>query len=388
MESMRRYFWEVALRTNPNLSRGLPWIAGVLAFAGALLWGSGLVRGEVNIPSWQPNGFDDGQNGGSSQVLSVSPIPDGWRLVCRLGNQPVSYCGLGLSIPPTESSFVDLRDLSDLELTVRNTAGGSAKVVLTAHDPVVTRAEIPLSFRYSEARLQPSQGRITIPVGDFRLATWWLDLGMVSPKETDLRLDRFHGLGLQVNAQGKGSPDTLDLLDLRLLTRSRTPWIPIAALWSIALVLGLVILRDRRRSLAQEPSPSTQEVPSPTPLALKSSSDEARERLVAWLREHYMESDLDADAVARATGIAKDRLASLLRESYGMPFKPFLNELRLTEATRLLRETDRTISEVAFAVGYNTHTHFSRIFRDRFGCSPVEWRERETQPPPDLAPGT
>jgi AraC-like DNA-binding protein len=380
------YFSHVLRFENPKTRRLLSRMAGLLVLAGALLWGFSQVRRETHIPSWQPDAFDDRQSGGSSQVLSVGPIPGGWRLVCQLGDQPVSYCGMALSIPPTESTIVDLRDLSDLELTVRNTAGGSAKVVLTAHDPVVTRPAIPLSYRYSEARLESNQGRITIPVGDFKLATWWLDLGMVSPKETDLRLDRFHGIGLQVNAQGRGAPDTLDLLDLRLLTRPRTPWLPIALLWSLAVVAGLVILVSRRLAPPQEPAPSLQDVPSPTPLALKSSTDEARDRLVAWLREHYMESDLDADAVTRGTGIAKDKLASLLRESFGMPFKPFLNELRLTEATRLLRETDRSISEIAFAVGYNTHTHFSRIFRDRYGCSPVEWREREPQAAPETSP--
>lgn len=293
---------------------------------------------------------------------------------------------MGFSVPPTDSSFMDLSDLSDVELTFRNTAGGSAKVILTAHDPEVTRPGLPLSYRYSESRLEPVQGRVSLTAKDFRLATWWLDLGMVSPKETELRLDRFHGLGLQITAQGKGRQDTLDVLDLRLHTRPSPPWILISLAWSVALVLVVASLRSRRPVASNDQSPSPLDVPSPAHLALKSSSDEARERLVAWLREHYMESDLDADAVARGTGIAKDRLASLLRDSFGMPFKPFLNELRLTEATRLLRETDRTISEIAFAVGYNTHTHFSRIFRDRYGCSPVEWRERETQPKAEAPP--
>lgn len=380
------YFSQVVRFDNPKTRRLLPRVAGLLVIGGALLWAFSLVRREATVPSWEPNAFDDRQSGGSSEVLSVGPIPGGWRLVCRLGDQTVSYCGMGLSVAPTESSIVDLRDLSDLELTVRNTAGGSAKVVLTAHDPLVTRPNLPLSYRYSEARLESNQGRLSIPARDFRLATWWLDLGMVSPKETDLRLDRFHGLGLQVNAQGRGAPDTLELLDLRLLTRPETPWGWIAALWSLALVVGVLILGNRRVSRPVEAVPSLQDVPSPAPLALKSSSDEARERLVTWLREHYMESDLDADAVSRGTGIAKDRLASLLRDSFGMPFKPFLNELRLTEATRLLRETDRSVSEIAFAVGYNTHTHFSRIFRDRYGCSPVEWREREPQDSPETSP--
>jgi len=339
---------------------------------------------QAPLPDWKVGAYGDGSTGGTSRVLSLSPIQGGWQLACDLRSQGFSYCGLSLAAPAGDSSVVDLRDLADIELTIRKTSNGLAKVILAADDPAITRPNIPLSHRYSEAKIDRNQGHVSLAERDFRLATWWLDLGMVPPDETERRLDRVHELNVQINAKGSSALDTLEVTDLVIHTRRAPLWPGILGLWGLSALLAGIQWRRRTRSRSL-PHPIEQGVPAPAPLALKSSNDEARDRLVAWLREHYMDSTLDAEAVARGTGIPKDRLATLLRDAYGMPFKPFLNELRLTEATRLLRDTDRSVSEIAFAVGYNTHTHFSRIFRERHACSPVEWREQNI-PPADTAP--
>lgn len=359
-------------------------LALAMVLSGGVLLGVSAIRREAEQPAWRLFSYGDSPSG-DSKVVSAVPTPGGWRIVCRLGAKPMSYCGLGLEVPPYDSSTLDMSDLADIEALVRNTAGGAAKVLLNSHDPAITRPDVPLSYRYSEARMEPTRGRIHVSARDFKLATWWLDLGRVSPRDKELRLDRFHGFGVQIHSPRGRELDTLEVLDLRFHTRLKPAWGVILPLWIGAAVLASwwgLSWRRWRRARGQE-----RELPVPEPLALKSASDEARERLVGWLRVHYKDSELDAEAVAKATGIPKDRLGSMLREAYGMPFKPFLNELRLAEATRLLQETDRTVSEIAFAVGYNTHTHFSRIFRDRYACTPVEWREKslkggvESHPP-------
>lgn len=48
--------------------------------------------------------------------------------------------------------------------------------------------------------------------------------------------------------------------------------------------------------------------------------------------------------------------------------------LRLQKAGELLRKTDLSVGEVAFAVGMESLSHFSRVFRRHFGCSPREYR--------------
>jgi AraC-like DNA-binding protein len=50
---------------------------------------------------------------------------------------------------------------------------------------------------------------------------------------------------------------------------------------------------------------------------------------------------------------------------------------RLRAAKRQLRETGKTVAQLAHAVGYEAAEAFSRAFKREFGLSPLHWRERD-----------
>jgi AraC-like DNA-binding protein len=49
----------------------------------------------------------------------------------------------------------------------------------------------------------------------------------------------------------------------------------------------------------------------------------------------------------------------------------------MTEAKRLLKESEGTISEIAYSVGYNNVTHFNRVFKTETGIAPGDFRKGE-----------
>lgn len=55
----------------------------------------------------------------------------------------------------------------------------------------------------------------------------------------------------------------------------------------------------------------------------------------------------------------------------------WLIEKRLDHALHLLTNTDKTVSEAAFDSGFENASHFSRVFRQRFGGSPMSIRRRQ-----------
>ena len=59
----------------------------------------------------------------------------------------------------------------------------------------------------------------------------------------------------------------------------------------------------------------------------------------------------------------------------GIPPMKYLTVLRLQTAGFELRETSRTIAQVAHAAGYQSGEAFSRAFKRQFGQSPVQWRD-------------
>ena len=64
------------------------------------------------------------------------------------------------------------------------------------------------------------------------------------------------------------------------------------------------------------------------------------------------------------------------------PFRGYVQTQRLERCKRDLADPAyqaRHIGEIAFAWGFNDLAHFSRIFKQRFGVSPREWREQPRQ---------
>lgn len=65
----------------------------------------------------------------------------------------------------------------------------------------------------------------------------------------------------------------------------------------------------------------------------------------------------------------------LIKQRTGKTFVDFLNELRLGYATRLLIESNKTVTEICFECGFNNISNFNRIFKKSQGCTPSEFRE-------------
>jgi AraC-like DNA-binding protein len=89
--------------------------------------------------------------------------------------------------------------------------------------------------------------------------------------------------------------------------------------------------------------------------------------------------DLTAAAVARRQRVTPRYVHKLL-ESEGLTLSAFVLERRLARAHRILSEprfSDRTISSVAFDVGFGDLSYFNRVFRRRYDATPSEIRQRQ-----------
>jgi DNA-binding LacI/PurR family transcriptional regulator/AraC-like DNA-binding protein len=100
------------------------------------------------------------------------------------------------------------------------------------------------------------------------------------------------------------------------------------------------------------------------------------ERIIRYLGNQYAKPDLCLNDIADATGISQKKITRLIGGKYHISFKKLLNTIRSTEAKRLLEQTDLYITDIAFQVGYNSRTHFSRVFTSTEGISPREYRRR------------
>ncbi len=89
--------------------------------------------------------------------------------------------------------------------------------------------------------------------------------------------------------------------------------------------------------------------------------------------------------LARVSGVSEAHFARSFREAFGLPPHRYLLTRRIERATALLRDTDLSITEIAFQTGWSSLGTFGRTFRDVTGESPGVVREREKATAHELA---
>lgn len=95
-----------------------------------------------------------------------------------------------------------------------------------------------------------------------------------------------------------------------------------------------------------------------------------------FIKSRLESPTLDADEVARAMGLSRSALYRLFKDSGGIAH--YIREQRLRRSfADLVGERGRRsqIAEIAWCRGFYDAAHFSRLFKERFGCSPSEARE-------------
>jgi AraC-like DNA-binding protein len=79
-------------------------------------------------------------------------------------------------------------------------------------------------------------------------------------------------------------------------------------------------------------------------------------------------------AAARLAGMSAPRFMKTFKQVAGTTLVAYLNHARLAAAARLLRESDRTVAEIANATGFADQSYFDRRFKRAFGTTPKDFR--------------
>lgn len=87
-------------------------------------------------------------------------------------------------------------------------------------------------------------------------------------------------------------------------------------------------------------------------------------------------SDISLDSIAQVATMSKPSFCRFFKKRTRKTFAVFLNEVRIQEACKLLRSTDKNISEIAYLSGFNNISNFNRQFKKVVFCSPKEFRNK------------
>ena len=115
---------------------------------------------------------------------------------------------------------------------------------------------------------------------------------------------------------------------------------------------------------------------NPKAIAVSSADEKFFERVQKVLEELLTDPGFTADRFASEMTMSRMQLHRKLKALTGLSTTEFIRSQRLKIASKMIRETDLTISELAYEIGFNTPSYFIKCFKETFGVTPLEFQNQ------------
>jgi len=112
------------------------------------------------------------------------------------------------------------------------------------------------------------------------------------------------------------------------------------------------------------------ELPKPV---MENADDKLFGRINEAVKKHLDDSEFSVQQLSDEVGISRVHLNRKMKERYGVSPNVFIRSFRLKQAAYLLINNKVNVSEVAYKVGFSSHSYFTTSFHDYFGMSPKEF---------------
>ncbi len=139
------------------------------------------------------------------------------------------------------------------------------------------------------------------------------------------------------------------------------------------------------QSLGESLSPSTFSVDvlrkicqkKATSLLQSSGNERIVDSIIQYINEHYCD-DLSIAMLSEQFNLSSNHITNLLKQELGIRYNDYITQLRLEHAKELLITTNLSVKNITSACGYYSQSHFTKLFVEKEGCTPIEYRKRNT----------
>ncbi|MDN3723739.1 AraC family transcriptional regulator [Aequorivita sp. SDUM287046] len=107
------------------------------------------------------------------------------------------------------------------------------------------------------------------------------------------------------------------------------------------------------------------------------SSELKQINYISGLIESNISDIPTVENLARESGLNVNKLQEGFKKLYGTTVNNYVQKVRLDAAYSLLTKTDLSISEIVIAIGLSSKSYFSKIFREKYGISPSDFRKKQ-----------
>ncbi|MBQ3133369.1 MAG: PocR ligand-binding domain-containing protein [Clostridia bacterium] len=106
---------------------------------------------------------------------------------------------------------------------------------------------------------------------------------------------------------------------------------------------------------------------------LKPSHEDMADLIKKYINRHYNER-ITLDTLAEKFDCCKATVMNSFKKKFDTTVIAYLNRVRLDRAEQLVRSTDMSFKEISYVCGFYDQNYFSKLFNERFGCSPTAFR--------------
>ena len=110
-------------------------------------------------------------------------------------------------------------------------------------------------------------------------------------------------------------------------------------------------------------------------LKSKTSSKDLAKTIKEYICQNFRK-ELSLESIAEAFYISTYYLSHLMKDEYDISPIQYIMQLRIGEAQNLLGNTDLTVTDISYSVGYKNISYFNILFKRHVGMTPVEYRNK------------
>ena len=151
-------------------------------------------------------------------------------------------------------------------------------------------------------------------------------------------------------------------------------------LWLLSFVfivsVGFIVLFMRKRRKVVSAMSVSESTDIDTEIALSEEPSPFILQATRIVESHIADPDFSVEQFAAEMAMSRTKLFTLMKAETDKTVMEFLRDIRLSRAADLLR-TDKPVSEIALACGFNDTSNFRRTFMKRFGVSPSQYRKEQ-----------
>ncbi len=320
-------------------------------------------------------GYEDHADKGNSEAELKTNPEQSLELTYTLGGKfEYPYVGIALS-KKNPKQYFDINDYSSVSLKIKAEHTKIIRINIKTYCEKFSNIENSNSYMSNvyELKYSPEEEEYEIPLKEFSTPDWWY------------RDNQIDSIGSKMNCAFSNT-QSVEIENCAFLPTGIKDKITLSSFaftaenlyYLYTLIIGLILSIIAFLIGYTKKKKTVFVTYQPTP-EINNGNDALEKKVFDYIAANYSNPELSLSLINKETGYNENKISAIIKTKYNQSFKQYINNIRMTEAKRLLNESEANISEIAYSIGYNNVTHFNRVFKSETGIAPGDYRKQKEE---------